>query len=268
MDVGVDSAYKRFGEYRPFSLEEVVKIQEDIGPLTVNHLNSLPSSTIAFNLTSMPLSEAITKIEAIAQETLPTNISGNISGTANIFKQSFSNLTFLFLITFFVIYIILGILYENFIHPLTVMSTLPPATFGGLFMLFVFNDILSLYAFVGLIMLIGIVMKNGIMIVDFANQNIAAKKPAYDAIYEACIVRFRPIMMTTFAALMGALPIALGVGGGSAQGRRPLGVVVVGGLIISQILTLYLTPITYYYLERAQEKFKEFRSRKKSQGLG
>lgn len=247
-------------------LEEIVKATESIGPLTVNHLNGLPAATISFNL-KMPLSSALADIENIALETLPPTISGTTQGTANVFKESFSNLTTLFIITFFVIYIILGILYEDFIHPLTVMSTLAPATFGGLFMLFLFGDTLSIYSFVGLILLIGIVMKNGIMMVDFANANLKQNMPVKEAIFDACFTRFRPIMMTTFAALMGAMPIAFGIGGASAQSRRPLGIVIVGGLIISQILTLYLTPITYYLLQTMQEKIKAHRE-KKSQGLG
>ena len=148
------------------------------------------------------------------------------------------------------------------------MSTLATATFGCLFMLFIFGYTLSLFYFVVLVLLIGIVMKNGIIMVDFANDNLKQNKSAYDAIFEACIVRFRPIMMTTFAALMGAIPIALGIGGPSAQSRKSLGIVIVGGLIISQILTLYLTPVTYYYLERLQEKIRERKNRKKAQGLG
>jgi HAE1 family hydrophobic/amphiphilic exporter-1 len=178
-------------------------------------------------------------------------------GTADIFQASFASLNFLFLLAFFVIYVILGILYESFIHPLTVMSTLPPVLLGGLLTLFVFGQTLSVYSFVGLILLIGIVLKNGIMMVDFANNAVKnEKKNAYDAIIEACLVRFRPIMMTTVAALMGAVPIALGVGGALAQGRISLGLCVVGGLIISQALTLLLTPVLYYYFETLQEKFR------------
>jgi len=152
------------------------------------------------------------------------------------------------------IYVILGILYENFIHPLTVMSALPPAAFGAILTLMIFGEPLSLYAFIGIIMLLGIVLKNGIMLVDFANEGIHEGKDLHIAIYEACTARFRPILMTTFSAMMGAVPIALGVGGSTAQSRRPLGMVIVGGLIISQILTLYFTPIIFTYLETIRQK--------------
>jgi HAE1 family hydrophobic/amphiphilic exporter-1 len=154
--------------------------------------------------------------------------------------------------------VVLGILYESFIHPLTVMSALPPAMFGGLLTLYVFNQTLSIYSFVGLILLIGIVLKNGIMMVDFAIAAVEKEgKTAYDAIIEACLIRFRPIMMTTICAIMGGVPIALGVGGAMAQTHRSLGLCMVGGLIISQLLTLLLTPVLYYYFETLQEKLKK-----------
>jgi HAE1 family hydrophobic/amphiphilic exporter-1 len=154
-----------------------------------------------------------------------------------------------------VIYIILGILYENFLHPITVMSTLPPAALGGLLTLLIFNYPLSLYAFVGLILLLGIVMKNGIILIDFANDAILEGKTPLEAIKHACHQRFRPILMTTFSALMGAVPIAVGMGGMTAQSRIPLGLVIIGGLIVSQILTLYLTPVLYLFLESLRERF-------------
>ncbi|MBN1915284.1 MAG: efflux RND transporter permease subunit [Parachlamydiales bacterium] len=235
-------------------LSEIVSMSQQVGPLTVNHMNGLPSSTISFELNNIPLGTAVSQLEELAQNTLSHSISGSIQGTADVFKESFRNLRFLFMITIFLIYIILGILYESFIHPLTVMSALPPTVLGGLFTLYLFGETLSLYSFVGLILLIGIVMKNGIMMVDFANKiKIEEKKSAYEAIFSACMIRFRPIIMTTAAALMGAIPIAIGMGGASAQGRRPLGMVIVGGLVISQILTLFLTPVIYYYLETLQE---------------
>ena len=239
-------------------LSGVVKMEEGIGPLTMNRINGLPSATITFNLVDIPLGTALTEINKIAKQTLPPTVFGTVQGAADIFKQSFANLNFLLLITIFIIYVILGILYENFFHPLTVMSTLPPAALGALISLLIFGDSLSLYAFVGIILLLGIVMKNGIIMVDFANEAVEKeKKSAHDAIYQACLVRFRPILMTTFAALMGAVPIAIGVGGLTAQGRRPLGLVIVGGLIFSQILTLYLTPVTYVYLETFREWLKK-----------
>ncbi len=239
-------------------LTEIVEFNESPGPLSVNHLNGIPSATISYNLDGIPLGPAVEKINQAAKEVLPANITGSVLGTADVFKSSFANLTFLFIITFFVIYVILGILYESFIHPITVMSTLPPAIMGGLLSLFIFRENLSLYSFVGIIMLIGIVMKNGIMMVDFANDKIREeKKTARDAIYEAALIRIRPIMMTSFAAFMGALPIAIGTGSSASSGIRPLGIAVTGGLIFSQILTLLLTPVIYYYMERLQEIIKE-----------
>lgn len=236
-------------------LESVVKIKEDVGPLSINHLNGLPAVTATFNLNNIPLGTALTQIEKIAQDTLPASISGTVQGTANVFKVSFATLPFLFLITIFLIYVILGILYENFFHPITVMSTLPPAALGGLLTLYLFGQSLSLYGFIGIIMLLGIVMKNGIILIDFANESIIKEgKSIHEAIVHACIVRFRPILMTTIAAMMGALPIALGVGGMTAQSRISLGLVIVGGLIFSQIVTIFLTPVIYIYLETYKEK--------------
>lgn len=254
----LSSLYIRNGENEIVPMKEIITYKEDVGPLTVNHVNGLTSATISFNLgEGASLGTAIAEINQAAREILPRNVAGVLQGSADIFKKSFANLTFLFLITIFVIYVILGILYESFIHPITVMSALPPATMGGLLTLLIFRQPLSLYSFIGLILLIGIVMKNGIMMVDFANTAITKeKKSPYDAIIEACLIRFRPIMMTTFAALMGAVPIALGIGGSSAQGRIPLGLVIVGGLIFSQALTLFLTPVIYYYFEYLQELAK------------
>jgi hydrophobic/amphiphilic exporter-1 (mainly G- bacteria), HAE1 family len=239
-------------------LTEVIDYKEGVGPLTVNHFNGLPSSMISFNLNDLPLSKAMETIDVIQKDLLPTTISCEVQGTANVFQSSFANLSFLFIVMIFVIYVILGILYESFIHPLTVMSALPPTTFGGFFMLYIIKADLTIYSFVGIIMLIGIVMKNGIMMVDFANQKVKEEnKSPHDAIYEACLIRFRPIIMTTISAFMGAVPIAMGIGGASAVSRIPLGIIVVGGLVLSQTLTLFLTPVVYYYLEVLQEKIKQ-----------
>ncbi|HRW58248.1 MAG TPA: efflux RND transporter permease subunit, partial [Chlamydiales bacterium] len=258
----LDSLYIRSKTNQLVPLSQVVEQSESVGPLSVNHIDGLPSSMITFNLNQMPLSEAIQHIEKIAKEVLPPTVYGTIQGTADVFKKSFSDLAFLFLVTLFIIYIILGILYENLVHPLTILSALPPTTFAGLLTLYVFGYTLSLYSFIGLIMLIGIVMKNGIILIDFANTNLSQGKNARDAIFEACTIRFRPILMTTFSAFAGAIPIAIGIGGASAQARRSLGVVIVGGLIFSQILNLYLTPVIYIYFEN----FYEWIKRKFSKG--
>ncbi len=232
-------------------LSTLVTAEETIGPLAINHLNGLPSVTITFDVPShVPLGTALSTLEAAAAEIMPPNVSAQVQGTADVFQQSFANLQVLLLVMIFVIYVILGILYENFIHPLTVMSTLPPAALGGLITLIIFNLPLSLYAFVGIVLLLGIVMKNGIIMIDFANERISKENMTpHDAIVDACLKRFRPILMTTIAALMGAVPIALGVGGLTALSRRPLGIVIVGGLIFSQVLTLFFTPVIFIELE-------------------
>ncbi|MBY0529041.1 MAG: efflux RND transporter permease subunit [Rhabdochlamydiaceae bacterium] len=252
------------GELVPLSA--ITTMKEGLGPLTVNHVNGLPSATISFNLApGAALSEALKEVEAVAKQTLPTAVFGSIQGAADVFKTSFANLQFLLIITIFIIYVILGILYESFFPPITVMSTLPPAAMGGLFSLMIFGQTLSLFAFVGLIMLLGIVLKNGIIMIDFANASRAHEgKNIHDAIYHACMVRVRPILMTTFAALMGAVPIALGIGGATAKSRMPLGIVIVGGLIVSQILTLYLTPVIYIYVEKFHDKIKLMKAEKEA----
>lgn len=238
-------------------LSSVITMKEGLGPLSVNHFNGLPSATISFNTAEgVALGDATKEIARLASETLPSDITGAVQGSASVFKQSFQNLPYLIMIMIFIIYVVLGILYENFFPPLTVMSTLPPATLGGLLTLMMFGAPLSLYAVVGLILLLGIVLKNGIIMVDFANQKREKEgKNPHDAIYEACIIRFRPILMTTLSALMGAVPIALGMGGMTAAARRPLGLVIVGGLLISQVLTLYLTPVVYTYIEGLKDRW-------------
>jgi hydrophobic/amphiphilic exporter-1 (mainly G- bacteria), HAE1 family len=231
-------------------LDAVARITKSYGPLTVNHIGQLPAVTISFNLKpGAALGDAVREVQKLSSQILPATISTSFQGAAQAFQASLTGLGVLLIITLLVIYIVLGILYESFIHPLTILSGLPAAAFGGLLTLMIFHRELDLYAFVGIIMLIGIVKKNAIMMIDFA---LAAQrnegKPPAEAIYQGCVIRFRPIMMTTMAALMGTLPIALGVGAG-AQSRRPLGMVVVGGLIFSQFVTLYLTPVFYTYME-------------------
>jgi HAE1 family hydrophobic/amphiphilic exporter-1 len=241
-------------EMVPFS--SICKVTETTGPLTVNHLNGLPSATIAFNVTpGIPLETALNDVQKLAKETLPPNVLASLQGSASVFQTSFANLKFLMIIAFFIIYIILGILYENFFPPITVMSTLPPAALGGLLSLMIFGQTLSLYAVVGMIMLLGIVMKNGIIMIDFANESRTHQgKSIHEAIHHACMVRCRPILMTTFAAMMGAVPIALAIGGATAKSRQSLGIVIVGGLIFSQIMTLYLTPVIYTYIEGLHQR--------------
>lgn len=236
-------------------LSTVVEITRTASPLSVNHLDGMPAVTITFNLEGVVLGTALESLDALAKKILPPTVTGSVQGTANVFVAAFADLYFLLLITFFVVYIILGILYENLLHPITVMSTLPPAALGGLLTLVAFNYPLSLYAFIGIILLLGIVMKNGIILVDFAIETIYEKKMTpLEAIRHSCLIRFRPILMTTIAAMMGALPIALGIGGMTALTRIPLGLVIVGGLIFSQILTMFFTPVVFYYLEVLRER--------------
>jgi HAE1 family hydrophobic/amphiphilic exporter-1 len=238
-------------------LDSVVSIDQGYGPLSVNHTGQLPSVTISFNLgPGSALGDAVSAVEKLAHDTLPPNISTSFQGTARAFESSMQGLSLLLLVAILVIYLVLGILYESFIHPLTILSALPFAGFGALVTLLLFGMDLDIYAFVGVIMLVGLVKKNGIMMIDFAIEaQREGEKTSTDAIYEACLVRFRPIMMTTMAALMGTLPIAMGFGAG-AESRRPLGLAVVGGLIFSQFLTLYVTPVFYVTMDRFQSSIR------------
>jgi HAE1 family hydrophobic/amphiphilic exporter-1 len=237
-------------------MDTVAKVIKESGPQTINHYGQLPAITISFGLQpGASLGDVVTQIQNISARSLPPTIKTTFQGAAKAFQSSLGNLWVLLIVAIMVVYIVLGILYESYIHPLTILSGLPSAGFGALVTLFLFHLDLNIYAFVGLIMLIGIVEKNAIMQIDFALE--AERKqglPPMKAIYQGCLIRFRPIMMTTMSALLGAVPIAIGYGAGG-EARQPLGLVVVGGLLFSQLVTLYLTPVVYTYLARMQGDF-------------
>ncbi len=235
-------------------LDTLVTWKTSLGPQSVNHLNQFTSVTIFFNLKpDVAIGDATNFISQAEKEIVPPTVRASLQGEALTFRDTVRDLTILMALAVFVMYVILAILYESYVHPLTVLSTLPTALVGGLLTLYLFGEQASLYAFVGMFMLMGIVKKNGIMIVDFARQRVDAGETAEKAIHDASMDRFRPILMTTLAAVIGAVPIAAGYGADGAS-RRPLGMVIVGGLIVSQFITLYVTPVIYLYLEQFQVK--------------
>jgi HAE1 family hydrophobic/amphiphilic exporter-1 len=236
-------------------LRAIGELEQSVGPLTVSHSGQLPTAAISFNLSAdVPLSEMVDRVRGMERKiSMPESIVLGFEGTTQVFQDSMGNQGFLILSALLAVYIVLGILYESFVHPLTILAGLPSAALGGVLTLLLFGKPLDLIGIIGLLMLIGIVKKNAIMMIDFAlERKRAGDLDSERSIYEACLLRFRPIMMTTMAALLGALPIALGVGAG-AELRQPLGLVVVGGLIVSQVLTLFITPVLYF--DRLQNRF-------------
>jgi len=259
----LSALYLKSADNRLVPLSAVTKTRQDSGPMSISRSGQLPSVTISFNLKpGVALGSAVDEVQAVANRVLPPQVNVSFTGAAKAFQSSLVNLGLLLTVAILVVYIVLGVLYESYIHPITILSGLPSAGFGALLTLIIFKVDLSIYAFVGLMMLIGIVKKNAIMQIDFAleAERKHGKTPT-QAIYEGCLTRFRPIMMTTMAALLGGLPMSLGYGSGG-EARRPLGLAVVGGLLFSQMVTLYLTPVVYTYMAGVMESWNRWKARK------
>jgi HAE1 family hydrophobic/amphiphilic exporter-1 len=265
----LDLLFVKSSTGRLVPLSTLATLHKSSGPVAVNHSGQLPSVTLSFNLADgVSLGEGTAEVQRLAMQNLPAGLTTGFSGTAQVFQSTQSGLMVLVVLAVFVIYVVLGILYESFIHPLTILSGIPFAAFGALLALLVCHVELSVFAFVGIILLIGIVKKNAIMMVDFALE-VEHKEhlPASESIVQAAHVRFRPIMMTTMAALVGSLPVAMATGAG-AESRRPLGIVVVGGLLFSQLITLYITPVIYTYLDPFNRKVEKQLAREETAATG
>ncbi|MBU4366106.1 MAG: efflux RND transporter permease subunit, partial [Verrucomicrobia bacterium] len=236
-------------------LKSVVNWKEEAGPQNVPHAQQQESATLSFSISpGIPLGYAVKKMEEVAAKILPPGVVGKFTGDAQEFKRSIASLGILLFVAIFLKYIMLGILYESYIHPFTILSTLPVAVFGGLLTLLAFGSELSIYGYIGMFVLIGLITKNGILMVDFAKQRRMEGMNSYEAIYDACRVRFRPILMTGLSTILGTMPIAIGYGA-DASSRIPLGLVVVGGMVFAQVITLFVTPGIYLYMEMIQERF-------------
>jgi multidrug efflux pump subunit AcrB len=258
---GLNSIYLRSTNSGQVPLSAIARFEPTTAPITVSHQGQFPSVTVSFNLApGVALSDAVNTIQQMQQRIgMPARIHGSFSGTLQAFQTSLASEPVLIITALLAVYIVLGVLYESYIHPITILSTLPSAGVGAVLALMLFHTDLSVIALIGVVLLIGIVKKNAIMMIDFA---LAAEreqgKPPAEAIFQACLLRFRPIMMTTLAAMFGALPLVLGTGNGSEL-RRPLGIAIVGGLIVSQVLTLYTTPVVYLEIDRLRLRWEAWR---------